>query len=86
MSFPQDFELDCSGFDGLGPSPSYASASSFNSLSSASQRGLSRSRCVNNLSSLGCPSSEASDARQVSSHYASGPNQGYGYFVDTPSR
>eukprot|EP00584_Thalassiosira_punctigera_P002703 CAMPEP_0172526318 /NCGR_PEP_ID=MMETSP1067-20121228/1260_1 /TAXON_ID=265564 ORGANISM="Thalassiosira punctigera, Strain Tpunct2005C2" /NCGR_SAMPLE_ID=MMETSP1067 /ASSEMBLY_ACC=CAM_ASM_000444 /LENGTH=135 /DNA_ID=CAMNT_0013309801 /DNA_START=76 /DNA_END=483 /DNA_ORIENTATION=+ len=89
----QEFELDCSRFDGL--SPAASCASSFDSLSSphhaaewgAGGGGLSRSRCAHNLSSLcsAFPSGGARSARQTSSH-ESGPNASWGYFVDTPSR
>mmetsp|Transcript_7832 Transcript_7832/g.16951 ORF Transcript_7832/g.16951 Transcript_7832/m.16951 type:complete len:136 (-) Transcript_7832:410-817(-) len=89
----QEFELDCSRFDGL--SPTVSCASSFDSLSSSRRAaewgtgggGLSRSRCANNLSSLcsAFPSGGARLARQTSS-YESGPNASWGYFVDTPSR
>jgi hypothetical protein len=92
-----EFEHDCSRFAAMTP------ASSFNFLSAshyATERrmvnqgwgsgGLSRSRCVNNLSSLGDSFSSASDnsdgsSRQIPS-YEAGPNAGWGYFVDTPSR
>ena len=49
---------------------------------------LSRSRCVHNLSSLGSVSSFERNTRCTSSipKYGSGPNEGYGYFVDTPSK
>ena len=81
----QEFELDCSGFDGM-LSPTHSYASSYNSLSSA-QGGLSRSRCIHNLSSLGSASYVESNrlTRQISTH-ASGPTEGWGYFVDTPAR
>jgi hypothetical protein len=92
-----EFEHDCSRFAAMTP------ASSFNFLSAshyATERrmvnqgwgsgGLSRSRCVNNLSSLGDSFSSASDnsdgsSRQIPS-YEAGPNAGWGYFVDTPSK
>mmetsp|Transcript_38534 Transcript_38534/g.71055 ORF Transcript_38534/g.71055 Transcript_38534/m.71055 type:complete len:130 (-) Transcript_38534:188-577(-) len=95
MSNPTDtshkFGLDYSHFNSFSPSVSHAS--SFNSLSfaheSTEQRlmgGLSRSRCTHNLSAL-CSTSTAGSTRstrQVS--YESGPNIGWGYFVDTPSK
>lgn len=59
---------------------SHESASSF--ISSSKVGGLSRSRCMSNLSALGGNASETSIPRQTS--YKSGPNQGWGYFVDTP--
>ena len=63
---------------------SYSSQESASSCISKSQvGGLSRSRCMNNLSALGGDASETSIPRQAS--YKSGPNQGWGYFVDTPS-
>lgn len=82
-SFPADFELDCSGFDNLTPATSYASMSS-GSLSSASHNGLSRSRCVHNLSSLGCDAAE--DYRPVASYASRSNEPAWGYYVDTPSR
>ncbi len=66
---------------------SYDSYSSQDSASSCISKskvgGLSRSLCVSNLSALGGNASETSIPRQAS--YKSGPNQGWGYFVDTPS-
>eukprot|EP00571_Detonula_confervacea_P006555 CAMPEP_0172329858 /NCGR_PEP_ID=MMETSP1058-20130122/61097_1 /TAXON_ID=83371 /ORGANISM="Detonula confervacea, Strain CCMP 353" /LENGTH=125 /DNA_ID=CAMNT_0013047051 /DNA_START=121 /DNA_END=501 /DNA_ORIENTATION=+ len=90
-------ELDRSGLDGMSPSPSLAS--SYNSLSSQesqssyASRGvstglcstLSRSRCVNNLSSLCSTSSECTSSSRQIPPYESGPNEGYGYFIDTSS-
>ena len=83
-----EFELDCSRFDTMTmtPTPSYNSLASHQSHGN----GLSRSRCVHNLSALGGSSSSdysVGSLRQESS-YASGPNAGpgWGYFVDTPSR
>ncbi len=93
----QKFEHDCSRFAAMTPAPS------FNFLSSshyATERrmcnqgrgsgGLSRSRCVNDFSSLGNSFSSASDnsvgsSRQTPS-YDAVPSAGWGYFVDTPSR
>eukprot|EP00986_Skeletonema_menzelii_P012405 scaffold6832_cov81-Skeletonema_menzelii.AAC.28 len=69
-------------------SSSYDSYSSQESASSCMSKskvgGLSRSRCMSNLSALGGNASETSIPRQT--FYKSGPNQGWGYFVDTPSR
>lgn len=83
----QDFELDfdCSGFDAMSPAPSYGS---FSSQSSAGwgNGGLSRSRCVNNLSSLGSASSADVGVGSARQMHAPGPNAGWGYFVDTPAR
>lgn len=85
---PQEFDFDCSGFaGGISPTPSYAS-SGFSSLSSANTQGssngggLSRSRVCQNLSALGGAAYE--DSTRLT--HASGPNEGWGYFVDTPSR
>ncbi|KAL3822556.1 hypothetical protein ACHAXA_007667 [Cyclostephanos tholiformis] len=85
---PQEFEYDCSRFVAMTPASSF----DFSSERRMGGRGwgssgLSRSRCVNNLSSLGNSFSYTSDScvsssRQVSSE----PNAGWGYFVDTPSR
>ena len=66
---------------------SYATCSSKESASSSlpnyKKGGLSRSRCVSsNLSALGGTASESSIERQV---YKSRPNEGWGYFVDTPN-
>lgn len=88
------FELDCSRFDCIAPSPSFASSSRCNL--SSSQAGshskrdmikgwgsnLSRSRCIRNLSSLGSRSS--SESIPISPPLA-GPNEGWGYYVDTPT-
>ncbi|KAL7525394.1 hypothetical protein ACHAWF_001339 [Thalassiosira exigua] len=80
-SSSDEFELDSSGFDGFTSSPSFASSA--NSLSSAEDnRLLSRSRCVHNLSALGRSSSSDSFGTMQPS---SGPNKGWGYFVDTPA-
>ena len=47
---------------------------------------MSRSRCVHNLSTLGSACSESSiSPRQISS-FGTGPNEGWGYYVDTRSR
>jgi hypothetical protein len=87
MSF-EDSTYDASSF----PSPasltsSHNSHSSQESTSSCiSMRkvgGLSRSRCLSNLSALGGHASETSILRQAA--YKAGPNHGWGYFVDTPS-
>ena len=51
-------------------------------ISKSKVGGLSRSRCMSNLSALGGKSSETSIPRQAS--YKSSPNQPWGYFVDTP--
>eukprot|EP00984_Skeletonema_dohrnii_P002321 scaffold804_cov85-Skeletonema_dohrnii-CCMP3373.AAC.6 len=68
-------------------SSSYDSYSSLESASSCMSKskvgGLSRSRCMSNLSALGGSASETSIPRQAC--YKSGPNKGWGYFVDTPS-
>ena len=87
--FTQEFELDCSRFEAtMALNPSVAS--SMNSLSSSYRStehmpmgGLLRSRCSHNLSDL-CDAS--SSTRQGPSSYASGPNAGWGYYVDTPAR
>ena len=64
---------------------SYSSVESASSCISKSQAcGLSRSRCMSNLSALGGHASETSIPRQT--YCKSGPNQGWGYFVDTPCR
>ena len=64
---------------------SYSSQESASSCISKSQvGGLSRSRCISNLSALGGNASETSIPRQA--FYKSGPNKGWGYYVDTPSR
>jgi len=64
---------------------SYSSQDSASSFISKSRVcGLSRNRCMSNLSALGGHASETSIPRQT--YYKSGPNQGWGYFVDTPSR
>ena len=91
--------FDSSAFEQqvMTPSPSYTSYNSLSSNQTPSQqataKGLSRSRCIHsNLSALGSSSSadsfgSLSSARQIPS-YASSPNagEGWGYFVDTPSR
>ena len=84
----EDYELDCSRFDAV------ASGGLSTSHQATEQRmayrgsgGLSRSQCVNNLPSMGnsFPSSCSRSSRQTSFAF-SGPNAGWGYFVDTPSR
>ena len=94
----QEFEHDCSRFPTVMPSPSskFLSTSHFaNARRTGNQvwgsGGLSRSRCVNNLSSLGDSFSSASEnsvgsSIRISSYEAVPPNAGWGYFVDTPSR
>jgi hypothetical protein len=83
-----DSSFDASSFAAQSSlSSSYDSYSSQESASSCISKskvgGLSRSRCMSNLSALGGQSSETSIPRQAS--YKSGPNhQGWGYFVDTP--
>ena len=82
-----DSSFDASSFAGQSSlSSSYDSYSSQESASSCISKskvgGLSRSRCMSNLSALGGQSSETSISRQAS--YMSSPNQGWGYFVDTP--
>ena len=84
------FELDCSRFDIMAPSPSIASsynsqmsqASYSSSLSSQSNTGFSRSRCVHNLSSLGGSSSADHSGVRSTMQTSSSPNDGWGYFVD----
>ena len=87
----QGLELDCSGFDSLAPSPSFTS--SYGSLSSASDsyatsqivgNGLSRSRCMHDLSALG--GSAFSDGTPRVPSHASSPTAPWGYYVDTRSR
>jgi len=83
---------DTASFGALSFSPpaslasSYCSSSSEESASSCISKsqvgGLSRSQCVSNLSALGGTASVTSIKRQAS--YKSGPNEGWGYFVDTP--
>lgn len=69
---------------------SYSSKESASSCISKSQVlcGLSRSRCVGNLSALGGMASDSSVKikSQVSYSYKFSPNanEGWGYFVDTP--
>eukprot|EP00985_Skeletonema_marinoi_P003869 scaffold1682_cov154-Skeletonema_marinoi.AAC.8 len=85
---------DTTTFDAFSFSPpasltsSYASSSSNESASSSISKsqisGLSRSRCVGNLSALGGAASETSTKRRKVAK--SGPNQGWGYFVDTPDK
>ena len=56
--------------------------SASSSLSGSKKGGLSRSRCVgSNLSALGGTASDTSIERRF---YKSSPNEGWGYFVDTP--
>ena len=97
-----EFDFDCSSFDIFAPSPSLAS--SFGSLASAQQHttrqaminqdwgsdsAMARSRCVNNLSTLGSASSSSdslgSTYQTPSSCASTGPNA-WGYYVDTPAR
>mmetsp|Transcript_27196 Transcript_27196/g.57391 ORF Transcript_27196/g.57391 Transcript_27196/m.57391 type:complete len:136 (-) Transcript_27196:583-990(-) len=96
MSSNTQFELDCSRFNSISPSPSFASSvSSFSSSAQYEKRqggmsgGLSRSRCAHNLSAL-CSSSSSTEYSTLSStrqmYESSGPNEGWGYFVDTPKR
>ena len=89
----QEFELDCSQFATLMPPPSLQSSSLHqNSIDrrmsnvSLGSSGFSRSRCVRNLSALGSASSAdvSCTPRKIPS-YASTPNVGWGYFVDTLS-
>jgi hypothetical protein len=84
----EDYELDCSRFDAV------ASVGLSTSHQATERRmayrgcgGLSRSQCVNNLSSMSNStfSSVSSSSRQTS-FASSGQNAGWGYFVDTPSR
>ena len=89
ISFDDYSSYDASSFaPPASLSSSYHSFSSQDSASSCLSQskvgGLSRSRCISNLSALGGNASETSIPRQSS--YKSGPNQGWGYFVDTPSR
>eukprot|EP00584_Thalassiosira_punctigera_P007366 CAMPEP_0172542868 /NCGR_PEP_ID=MMETSP1067-20121228/13390_1 /TAXON_ID=265564 ORGANISM="Thalassiosira punctigera, Strain Tpunct2005C2" /NCGR_SAMPLE_ID=MMETSP1067 /ASSEMBLY_ACC=CAM_ASM_000444 /LENGTH=101 /DNA_ID=CAMNT_0013329171 /DNA_START=13 /DNA_END=314 /DNA_ORIENTATION=+ len=70
-SFPQQFELDCSQFDSMSQTPSCASSTSnhsnstFNSLASDHRSGgLSRSRCVQNLSAM-CDASSVGSERST---------------------
>ncbi len=86
LSF-DDSSFDASSFAAQSSlSSSYDSYSSQESASSCISKskvgGLSRSRCMSNLSALGGQSSETSIPRQAS--YKSYPNQPWGYFVDTP--
>jgi hypothetical protein len=93
----QEFEHDCCRFAAITPTSSLNLLSSIHHATARrmgnqewGSGGLSRSRCVNNLSSLGDSFSSASDnsvgsSRQIPS-YEAGPNAGWGYFVDTPSR
>lgn len=89
------YELDCSRFDML-PSSATSSVSSLSSMNQAptsNGRGMikgwgsaiSRSRCVDNLSSLGRSSSSDSSLSRPR-HYeanAVGPAGSWGYFVDS---
>lgn len=84
----EDSSYDASSF--ASPASMASSYDSYSSQESASSciskskvGGLSRSRCMSNLSALGGNASETSIPRQA--YYKSGPNQGWGYFVDTPS-
>ena len=91
-------EFDASSFDSFMLTPA-SSVSSFGSVTSLLQHqnsqgsikgfgsAISRSRCANNLSSLGSASSHQG---YMPRHNVSGPNEGsWGYFVDsvpTPTR
>eukprot|EP00986_Skeletonema_menzelii_P020459 scaffold31224_cov166-Skeletonema_menzelii.AAC.2 len=86
----QDASFDAASFSPpTSLTSSYSSYSSRESSASSciskSQRaGLSRSRCVGNLSALGGTASETSIKHcQIDK---SRPNQGWGYFVDTPDK
>mmetsp|Transcript_8532 Transcript_8532/g.17226 ORF Transcript_8532/g.17226 Transcript_8532/m.17226 type:complete len:104 (+) Transcript_8532:63-374(+) len=80
----EESSYDASSFPPASMASSYGSFSSQESASSCMSKvgGLSRSRCMSNLSALGGSASETSIPRQA--NYKSGPNQ-WGYFVDTPS-
>mmetsp|Transcript_32806 Transcript_32806/g.68997 ORF Transcript_32806/g.68997 Transcript_32806/m.68997 type:complete len:124 (+) Transcript_32806:96-467(+) len=82
-----EFELDCSQFDSMTPASSFNSMEQGLSSNGWGSHGLSRSRCAHNLSTFGSASSadSLSLTRQTPS-YESGPNEGWGYYVDTPSR
>ena len=92
----QEFELDCSRFDHAPALPSFASSayssvsssqSSYNSLSSAGRAsGLTRSRCVQNLSALGGSAYSESLSRRAPTAASAGPNAGWGYFADAVER
>ena len=94
LHFDAQSNQDTTTFDAFSFSPpasltsSYASSSSNESASSSISKsqisGLSRSRCVGNLSALGGAASETSTKRRKVAK--SGPNQGWGYFVDTPDQ
>lgn len=88
-SSSQDYELDSSMFDVMSASSSFGSQSSLpqhngNRMVKGWGSALSRSRCVNNLSSLGSASSESS-ARisQPRPHNANIGSPGWGYYADT---
>lgn len=103
-SLDSDYELDCTRFGGAMPSNS--SESSLESQAGLSEtpcetktgRGLvkgwgsalSRSRCLNDLSSLGSASSDSStSSKRRRTSYVAGPNatrDSWGYFVDTLSK
>lgn len=76
------FEYDCSRFEAMTPAPS------FSFTPERRRSGLSRSRCVDNLSSLGESFSSQTSEGSASSRDVAPPcaNAGWGYFVDTPSR
>ena len=85
----EDASFDASSFASHASlSSSFSSYSSQGTTSSCMSNrkagGLSRSRCISNLSALGGSSSFSSIPRQASYKYKAGPNQGWGYFVDTP--
>ena len=94
ISSPSHCELDlCSRFNDMSqlppltPSPSCYSMSSQESQGQSESTGsikgwgstISRSRCFNNLSSLGCAAPESSLSREISTC-----NEGWGYFADVP--
>jgi hypothetical protein len=83
------YEFDCSGFDQMSAvsSCSITSSESFSSQDS-SKYALSRSHCVNDLSSLCSSSASYSSIRRQPQHSYSKANDfgSWGYFVDTPQR
>jgi hypothetical protein len=97
-SSPTTFEFDCSLFDDLSPSH-HSLESMYDALSitdsqessfSTNSRGISRSRCERNLSSLSSASSAYIDKipsmRLAPTICGTGPNIGWGYYVDVPAR
>jgi hypothetical protein len=89
----QEYELDCSRFASMMQTPSFQSSSAHQhsierrmSNERWGSSGLSRNRCVHNLSALGSASAAdvSCSSRKIPS-YESTPNVGWGYFVDTPS-